>query len=92
LLQELCPSLEIHTFEEDHRTKNFQLRDAKIAVRNARVTPMVLKYLQTLRYEEGKTDVDVILCARIREMKRHNEEKLGKNPESVLMRYTQVMV
>jgi hypothetical protein len=88
LLAELCPSLEIHTFEEDHRTKNLQLHAAKIAVRNAKVTPMVLQYLQSLQYEEGVTDVDVLLCARIRDMKRYNQQRLGKNPEPHVITYT----
>jgi hypothetical protein len=64
------------------------LRAAKTALRNAKVTQKVLEYLETLRYEEGKTDVDVILCARIRDMKRYNQEGLDKNSETKLMRYT----
>ena len=85
LLADICPSLDIHTFTEDHRTKDLQLRAAKTAVRNATATPQVLQYLQALRYEEGKTEVDIILCARIKDMVTHNQRLLNANPNPLLL-------
>jgi hypothetical protein len=77
---EICPNMEVCTFTEDLRTKNVLLREAKTAVRNAKVTPDIFKFLQQLQYSDKKTPVDIILCTHIRQMNDHNRNLLAANP------------
>jgi hypothetical protein len=80
LIAEICPNVKVLTFIEDLRTKNIQLLRAKAAVRNAEVTPSIFQYLQTLKYREDHTNVDIILCTRISSMNAHNDRLLDKFP------------
>ncbi len=75
---DLCQSVEIVTFTEDHRTKCASLRCVKEAVRNALADTQTEYYVQHHQYS-GQTRVDIILCARISDMLRHNTGCLSAN-------------
>lgn len=80
LIAEICPNIEICTFTQDLRTKNILLRDAKMAVRYAKVTPAIFNYLKELKYLGQETQVDIILCTHICHMTVHNQKLLAENP------------
>ncbi|TEB17854.1 hypothetical protein C9890_0495 [Perkinsus sp. BL_2016] len=88
LVAEICPNIELFTFTQDLRTKNSLLREAKFAVRNAKVTPEIFRYLQTLQYSRQETPVDVILCTHISDMNAHNAKLLAENPIGSITYYT----
>ncbi len=75
---DLCQSIEIVTFTEDHRTKCALLKHVKEAVRNASADAQTESFVQQHQYSE-KIRVDIILCARILDMLRHNTACLGAN-------------
>jgi len=82
LIAEICSHVEMCTFTQDLRTKNILLRDAKTAVRNAKVNPVIFDYLQKLQYSRQDTPVDIILCTHICQMTAHNQTLLAANPNS----------
>ncbi len=79
-LASLCPSLKIVTFNTDHRTKCVALKKIKSAVRNAEADSQTETYVQEHQYKKGQTSVDIVLCARIRDMLRHNDDGLRTSP------------
>ena len=84
LLAQLCPTFEIITFIEDHRTKSKDLRNVKHAVRNAKATTDTEKFVNAHQYDEKRTPVDIVLCARIASMTSRNKASLAQNPEKAL--------
>ena len=71
-LAQFCPTLEIITFTIDHRTKNEALKRFKMVVRNAQANEATEQFVASNQYQPGATKVDIVLCARIRHMNRHN--------------------
>ena len=81
-LADLCPSLNIITFTEDHRTQCGALRDLKKSVRNAAADSHTEQYINAHQYKQNQTDVDIVLCARITDMHRQNKGALARNPNT----------
>ena len=78
-LAQCCPTLEIITFTEDHRTKNDDLKTFKMVVRNAQANEDTERYVDANQFREGTTPVDIFLCARIKTMIQHNFHGLQRN-------------
>ena len=79
LLAQLCPTFEIITFTEDHRTRNKDLKKVKHAVRNAIADAHTENFVKSHQYCEGRTSVDIVLCARITTMTARNKSSLAMN-------------
>jgi hypothetical protein len=78
-LADLCPSLKIITFTEDHRTKCAALKSVKEKIRNAVADAHTEAYIRAHQYKNNQTNVDIVLCARIKDMFKHNANFLTRN-------------